>query len=269
MVYQNLMTSTISVAIAFGIIVLTRFIIHAMFKKNYVSVNEIEKEGNIAVAIRNGAIYLGIAIAMIGVISTPLTQLIDGLTAMIFVLIAVNISDNVVFSKVNNSIEIGKNNMSLALAEGGLFIGTGIIAMASFSGEGPYVSSIVFFLLGQIVLVLSTIIVEQMYKGIKDKIIDGNLSAGILLGSVIIGLSFVLSSAVAGDFHGWKEDIISFLEYALFGYLLVLVFANKAIDWIFLPTTKIKEQIENNNVSAIIVVSAIKVGIALLISNSL
>jgi len=161
-----LLSGIISVSIAFVILVITRFIVHKMFKTEYVSVNEIEKNGNIAVAIKNGSIYIGVAAAMVGVIASPLVQFIDGITAMLFVIIASVVSDKIVFSSVDNTKEIGKGNISLALAEAGLFIGTGIIAMASFTGEGPYISSIVFFALGQIILILSILAAEMAYKGL-------------------------------------------------------------------------------------------------------
>ena len=262
-----MITATISVAIAFGILVLARFAIHKMFNGSYKSLEEVETKGNIAVAIRNAGIYIGVAMAMVGVISSPLTQLVDGLTALVFLLIATVVTDKIVFSKVVNSTEIGNGNISLAVAESGLFIGTGNIAMASFAGEGPYISSIVFFLLGQAVLVLAALTAEKVYKGIKDFIAEGNISAGILLGSVILGISFILRSAIYGDFNGWTHDIEAFLLYALFGFVLMFLFANKLIDLIFLPNSVIREQIEKDNVSAIVVVSGMKLAIALIISG--
>jgi uncharacterized membrane protein YjfL (UPF0719 family) len=261
-----IITSLISVGIAFGVLVVARAIIHAIFKKEYTSVTEIEKN-NISVALRNAGIYIGIAIAMIGVISSPVEQLIDGFSAMIFVIVASTISDKIIFSKIDNTKEIGEGNISLALAEFGVFVGTGIIALGSFTGTGPYISSIVFFIIGQIVLIGTILLAELFYKNIKNEIINGKVSAGLFLGSMIISMSIILKSALIGDFTGYTQDILSFLEYAIFGYILMFIFANKLIDFIFLPKSKILENIEKDNISALAIVSAIKLSIAFIISG--
>ena len=264
-----LVMSTVSIAIAFAMLVLTRFVIHKMFENSYKSLKEIETNGNHAVAIRHAAIYIGVAMAMIGVINSPIDQLIDGFSALVFMLAAILVSDKIVFSKIVNSEAIAKGNLSLAIAEAGIFIGTGNIALASFSGSGPYISSIVFFILGQIAFVSAALLIERVYSGIKGMIRNENVSAGILLGSVILGISFILRAAIYGDFQGWAHDIESFFIYAVFGFVLLFLFANKMIDWIFLPNSIIREQLEKDNISAIVVVSGMKLAIALIVSGAI
>ena len=255
----------LSAGIAFSILVLARFAIHKMF--NYKTLHEIENEGNIAIAIRHGAIYIAVAMAMIGSLNSPLAQLIDGITALVFVLISSIIADKIIFANIDNSEKIQQGNLALALAEAGLFIGTGNIALASFSGTGPFLSSIVFFALGQAVLVLAALAAEEVYRGIKYMAVAENVSAGILFGSVILSISFIVKSSVYGDFNGWTQDITSFFVYAAVGFILMFVFANKLIDWIFLPNSKIIDQIRKDNKAAIIIVAGVKISIALIISG--
>ena len=166
---QEIANILMAVIIGFSLIVLTRFVIHKLFNNYYKSVTEIEDNNNIAIAIRNAGIYLGIGITMIGTIGDPIKQVYEGLIAMAFVLIAIFISDKIVFSKIINSKEIAKGNIALAISEFGLFVSTGIIAYSSFIGSGPFISSVVFFILGQMVFILSALISEYVYKNIKEK----------------------------------------------------------------------------------------------------
>jgi len=175
-------------------------------------------------------------------------------------------SDKILFKEVDNTKNIANGNMSLAISEFGLFIGTGIITYASFSGQGPWYSSIVFFVLGQIVFIAITKSYEKMYANIDKKVIEGNISAGIMLGSVMIAFALILKTAIIGDFTSWEEDIESFFVVSIFGFIILIIFANYIIDKLFLPAITIKEAIEADNIAPIILLSSIKIGVALLIT---
>lgn len=77
----------------------------------------------------------------------------------------------------------------------------------------------------------------------------------------------ILKSAIIGDFTSWTHDIVSFFAYALFGMVLMFIFANKLIDKVFLPNTVTAEHLKNNNISAIAIVAGVKFAIAIIISG--
>lgn len=232
--------------------------------------NEVINGGNKAIAIRRAGMYLGIMIGALGTMTASIgDQIFNQFLMLGFMGVTFIISDKIVFKDVSNTLDIAKGNVSLALAEAGLFIATGIIAYASFAGEGVWYSSIVFFILGQLLFLTMTKVYEKLYSDIDEKVLAGNQSAGIMLGSLMIAFALILKSAIIGDFVSWEADLQSFFIMSGVGFLLLILLANIIVDKIFLPGITIKEAIENDNVAPIILISAMKIGIAVLINSAI
>ncbi|MCP4969108.1 MAG: DUF350 domain-containing protein [Arcobacter sp.] len=231
---------------------------------------------NIAVSLRRAGLYLGVAIGMYAAIEGNSSNFIEGLISeiiygiliLIFLFIAMFINDKIILKGINNDEEIKNNNISVGLFEMGSYIATGIIAYGSFIGSGPWYSSIIFFALGQLVLIAMVWIYRYLtkYDSIKE-IKEGNIPAGLMIGGIMIAYGLILKASIIGPFTNWTNDLSSFALSALSGILLLLVFANKAIDKLFLPGSNIHKEIaEDKDLPPIIVVVAIKISIAIIIS---
>lgn len=228
------------------------------------------KQNNVALGIRRGSMYLGLMIGAMGTLNSEiLIQIKDQFLLLMFIGLAFFISDKILFKNVSNTLEIIKGNVSVAIGEAGLFIATGIIAYASFSGEGPWYSSIVFFILGQIVLILATQMYELMYKNIKTNIEQGSIASAIMLSSLLISFSLILKSSIIGDFSSWEADIVSFVKMTILGFILLILFANVIVDKLFLPKLTIAEALNKENVAAIILIAGLKIGIAVIINTAI
>lgn len=258
--------SLISAILVFIFIYATKIIMDLIVKSKYNANIEIEENNNMGIAFRRFGMYIGMGIAMYSSVNSYLIQIMDGFLILIFMMIAVQIGDKITIPGVNNTNELKKGNVAVGIAEAGLFIATGIIAFGSFSGEGPWYSSIVFFLLSQIVLIIMARVFELIHGDVVPAIKEGNTAAGLLLGGSMIAYALILKTAVAGNFISWEVDLISFGISVISGFILILLFANKVIDRLFLPGTTIKKEIEDRNVSAILVVVAMKFVVAFIIS---
>jgi len=261
-------TSFLSIGLTMISLLLIKLILDkgSQFKK--ISSTELinSKEG-LATSIKRAGIFIGLMIGSLGVLSKSLTeQACDQLLLLIFMLIAIVISDKILFSKISNKEEVFKGNISLAISEFGLFLGTGIIAYGSFYGEGPWYSSIVFFLLGQLTFIFINLIYEKTYKDIKNSIIDNKISSGLFFGSIMIAQSIIIKTAIIGDFTSWTSDLISFIELVIIGFSLLYIFTNTIIDKVFLPKITIKEALKQDLMPPIIIISSIKIGLAILIN---
>lgn len=265
-VIQSLGNSIVSAAIVFGFIFLMKIIVDKIVSSHYVADTEI-KNGNIAISLRRTGLYIGTAIALFSTINGWYMQIIDGAAIVIFMLLAMFISEVIIFPKFDNIEALKNNNKAIGFAEGCLFIATGIIASASFSGDGPWISSIVFFIFGQLILIGAIRINEFMHKGTMDEIEKGNISAGIMVGGLAIAYAFILKAAIAGPFNGWIQDISSFFISVIFGGLLLLLFTNKIIERLFFSGSSIGKEVLANNYAVISVVVAIKIAIAITISG--
>jgi len=265
---KSVLTSFLSAAIVFGFMFLIKVIMDKLVASHYDADVEIEENNNLGIALRRAGLYGGIAIAMFFTLGDIKMQFINGATVVGFMFIALIISEKIVFPSFDNTVALKAGNVSLGFAEAGLYLGTGVIAMASMAGTGPWISTIVFFVLGQLVLLLAVRLAEFTNKGLLEEIKLGNVAAGIMLGGMTFAYALILKGAIMGPFTGWAADITAFAISTVLGGLMLFLFANKAIDKLFLPGSSITKEIKEKNVAAITVVIGLKIAIAFIISGA-
>lgn len=197
------------------------------------------RRGNLAAGINRGAAYLGVVIAMCGSLVSTATSyaydlgffFIDGLIAIATFTIAAVVFDKVVLPSINNSEEIGRGNMAVAVTEGLAYVGLGFIMLGSFAGGNTdnigqgIASSLLFSALGLSTLVLcyKLFVIGYRFKGcpVNDEIGRGNMAMGIEAGSTVLAISLVLGFSIIGEFNSWSSDIASYTVAAVAGVLAI------------------------------------------------
>ncbi|NWH03439.1 DUF350 domain-containing protein [Desulfobacter latus] len=250
-------------------------------------------DGNLAVGLRRAGLYLGIAIGMTGALSgesagfrTDMRYLlIDGVLVTGCLFISRFINDFVMMGHINNDRECIKvftlgdgrtttGNTALGIVEAGMYIATGFILNGSMSGGGggfyqSLGSALVFFVLGQMVLLVFGLVYEMISSfHVRDEIKQNNPAAGIGLAGILVALGIILKSSLSGPFTGWINDIVGFFVYTLLGMILLLGFS-VLVDRFLLPTTNIATEIKaDKNVAALVVVQATIIAVALIIAHA-
>ncbi len=251
-------------------------------------------DGNVAVGLRRAGLYLGIAIALSGAMGGSskgffldvIQLLVDGLIITGFMFSSRSINDFIMLSNINNDEECVKEfqqpdgkkvvgNTAVGIVEAGMYIATGFILNGSISGAGgtffqSIASTILFFILGQMTLLIFGFIYELITPfNVRNEIKDNNLAAGIGLGGILIALGIILRSSISGPFTGWANDLAGFGIYAVFGIVMLLIF-RIVVDKLLLPTTNIATEVtEDRNVAAMIVVASAINAIAIIIAFSM
>lgn len=234
----------------------------------------IEKDNNTAVSLRRFGLYVGISIALAGVMTDDvsgidiLVFLLDGAIATAIFFIAHFINEVAIVPKVPNNELIKAGNVSTGILEAGSFIATGILLNGAFSDtEGGTFYSIIFFFIGQALLILAVYLHQKLYRfNVAKCMIQGNLSAGITVAGLLVAYSLILRSSISGEFAGWAESLGWFGISAVTGMAALVIF-EKAADLIFLPKTKIADDICNENTAAVIIVQAVIISLSLIISR--
>ncbi|MCK5696010.1 MAG: DUF350 domain-containing protein [Desulfobacula sp.] len=251
-------------------------------------------DGNVAVGLRRAGLYLGIAIALSGAMGGSsngffldvIQLLIDGLIITGFMFSSRFINDLFMLGHINNDEECVKvfqqpdgsevvGNTAVGMVEAGMYIATGFILNGSLSGSGGtffqgIVSAVLFFVVGQITLLLFGLFYELITPfNVRNEIKNNNLAAGIGLGGILIALGIILMSSISGPFTGWANDLAGFGIYAFFGIVMLLIF-RIVIDRLLLPTTDIATEVkEDRNVAALIVVVSAINAVAIIIAFSM
>ncbi|MCF6247708.1 MAG: DUF350 domain-containing protein [Desulfobacula sp.] len=251
-------------------------------------------DGNLAVGLRRAGLYLGIAIALSGAMGgsskgfwlDAIQLIIDGLLITGFMFSSRFVNDLIMLGHVDNDAECIKTftrpngveqvgNTAVGIVEAGMYLATGFIIHGSISGTGGtfiqgLISTILFFIIGQFTLLIMGLLYELITPfNVRNEIKANNPAAGIGLGGSIVALGIILMSSVSGPFTGWKNDMISFGIYAVFGIAMLLI-CRFVIDKLLLPTTNIATEVkEDQNVAALLVVASAVIAVAIIISYSM
>ncbi|MDH5518030.1 MAG: DUF350 domain-containing protein [Gammaproteobacteria bacterium] len=240
-------------------------------------------DGNMAVGLRRSGAQLGLAIAMIGVMSgssSPdiIKDLINtvtyGLVAMAFMLLSLLVIDKAMLPSVDNTAELKKGNLAIGMVEFGTMVMTGLLAYASIKGdEGGVLSSLVYFIAGQITLILLVLLYEKVLARKTNPVAcvtAGNLSAGIYLSGKIIAYGLILQSAIAGNGAGLSaaDAFIEFIVAAAAGMILLYVF-EILIDLVIITSTNVNDIIVKDQTVAAVQLSVSKIGMALILGMAI
>jgi uncharacterized membrane protein YjfL (UPF0719 family) len=243
----------------------------------------IDREEHIAVvdnlpeAVRRAGLFLGAAIAL----SAPLINgsqgsfledvavtLLDAAAIVVLMLVTTILNDKVYIAHLDNGDAVSDGNATVAFIEAGAYIATGLVLFGSFVGSGPWISSIVFFALTQLLLLAIIKLYDfQAPFDLKQAILDNNLAAGIVLSGIFVSYGIILSAAVRGDFTDWIRDLNEFALTVLMAVVLIAFVFNSIVDRIFLPAISLHRAVDERNVPAAVITASIKVSLAVIIAQ--
>jgi uncharacterized membrane protein YjfL (UPF0719 family) len=248
---------------------------------------ELTGKNNAAIGTAQAGYYVGLAIAIAGVVQGPgghnfwmdLSNVaIYSIVAIILMNIATLINDKFILHNFNKEKELVEDqNVGTGAVLAGGYVATGFIISSSVSGEVSGVwwhgllSCLVFFILGQLVLVIAGLWYQVMvrydvHKTIED---DNNAAAGISFGGFLFAIGYIVSFAMVGESKSLGSDIVSFILYVLVA-LIFLTVGYWITDWVFLPKAKMSDEVgKQANIAAAAIAVAINIGIAVLIVHVL
>ena len=235
---------------------------------------QVSHHENTAVALRRFGIFIGVCVAM-QTLAKDVSSYWDvaffcvyGLIVAALFFAAHWINDFIIIPKVRNNDLIKAGNVPTGLIEAGAFFATGMLLNGAFAGDhGGVESAVVFFFLGQIVMIAAIFIHEKIYRfNVVDCVKAGNLSAGAAVAGLLIAYSIILRASIAGDFLGWGRSLAAFAVSAVTGMISLIVFERIAA-WIFLPHTSIRAEIHKGNTGAILIVQSITIALSIIISQ--
>jgi uncharacterized membrane protein YjfL (UPF0719 family) len=264
---------------------------HKSIKTN----EELVKKDNLAFAISITGYYVGLLIAILGVIvgesNGLVNDLIDilvyGLLAIVLLNLSSSVSDKIILRKFNVTKEIIEDrNCGTGAVEAAIMIGSGLVIHGAVSGQAynffgdvsygfllsGILSTIAFWIVGQIVLIITSYIYDLLTPySIHDHLEKDNVAVGVGFGGAIIALGVLVKLGISGDFISWSYNLYWFSVDVMFGLALLPV-VRLITDKILLPGEKLTDEIANQekpNVGAALIEAFAYVGGAILISYCL
>jgi len=247
---------------------------------------ELTDKNNASVGVALAGYYIALAIAIAGVLQgsgsgdlwkDALMVGIYSLVAIVLLNISALINDKLILYKFDNQKELlDDQNSGTGATMAGAYLATGLIVNAAISGEAAgewwkgLLACLVFFVLGQVVLIIAGLWYQVITKYDIHKVIgeDNNVAAGIGFGGFLFAIGYVVRAAMTGASTSWAVDLVSFALYVVVAFILLTI-GRLITDKVFLPKAKISDEIgAQGNIAAALIAAAIYIVIAVLIVSA-
>lgn len=195
---------------------------------------ELTERDNVAVSVSAAGYFAGITIIFVGAQSGPATTFVQDLLStgiwclagILLLNLSRIVNDRLILYKFTPVKEmIREQNVGTGVIEAGAYIASALVIGGSIQGEGGILTAAVFYLIGQVCLVLFGI----LYRGLtpyslKEQIEQKNTAAGLGFAGGLISIGIIIMRAVSGSFTGWEKDLkVLALDIAIiFVYLIVV-----------------------------------------------
>jgi len=230
-------------------------LVFVVCRRSYSIKSELVEKDNVAFALVLCGYYLGLMFAIGGVIAGPslgleddlIDMLVYGPLAIVLLNLSALINDRFILSEFNIKKEILQDqNCGTGVVEFAVFVATGLNIFGALYGQGGSIfTAVIFWLLGQTVLVL----VGKYYNiitqyNIHEHIEKDNVAVGIGFAGALIGIGNLLRVASAEHFISWGENLMTFSLYMVLGIILLPV-ARTLTDRILLPGRSLADELVN------------------------
>ena len=244
---------------------------------SFVLREELFERDNVALSVAVVGYYLGLVLALGGVLAGPSLGLVEdlidiffyGLLTIVLIHLSAWLNDKIVLRRFDSEKEIiADRNAGTGAIEGGNLVANGLIIAGAVSGVGDLVTALVFWGLGQVVLIVAALLYARMVAfDVHGEIERDNVAVGVAFAGVLVALGRVVGVAVAGDFVGWRENLQQLGAYAVAGLVLLPV-VRLVTDKLLLPGVRLDDELvgqEEPNLGAGLIEAFSYVAAALLI----
>lgn len=217
--------------------------------------HELVEKDNFAFAVAHVGYFIGLILAISGALIGPTQGLIPDLIdigiygglAIVLLNLSVIVNDKVMFRKFSVYHEITEDrNVGTGAIEGANAVGTGLIIMGAISGQGGGVlTALVFWLVGQVLLVITAYIYAALVPyDVHDQIERDNVAVGLGFAGALISIANLIRFGLMGDFYSWADSLMEVGVDVAIG-LLFLPLVRWLTDKILLPGQKLTDELVN------------------------
>ncbi|KAA3662116.1 MAG: DUF350 domain-containing protein [Calditrichaeota bacterium] len=215
---------------------------------------ELLKKDNLALALAVTGYYLGLIFALGGVLDGPsrgwLDDLIDilfyGVIAIILLNLAGLINEKIILRKFSLEYEIIRDgNTGAGAIAGGNYLAAGLVVAGAIQGQGDLMTGVIFWLIGQVVLILVSRIYDLITPfDIHEHIEKDNVAVGVAFAGVLVAFGNIIRISIYGDFVSWQTNLSEFASFIVFG-LIMLPIVRFITDKLLLPGEKLTDELVN------------------------
>ncbi len=256
MIWQDVMISGVYLIASFVLFWVGK-LVYSLTSPGFNFKEELVEKDNAALAIAFSGYGFGLILAIGGVMVGPShgldNDLIDigmyGGLSIVLMNLARVINDRLILHAFSTVDEIVRDqNTGTGAVLGASYVATGLVINGAISGVlGGITETVVFWLLGQLALVLAGLVYERIIGfDLHGEIEKDNVAAGIAFAGALMGVGIIVRHAAAGDFISWAVNLQEFaLEIIL--SLVLLPIVRFLADVVLLPGQKLTDEIAHQD----------------------
>ncbi len=277
---DQLITGLVYLAATFVLFVVGKFVYRLVCRRFSLS-EELFERDNFALALAMTGYYLGLVLALTGVLTGPsagltndlIDLLIYGSLAVVLLNLSIFINDRVILHSFSNEKEIlTDQNAGTGVIEGANSVAVGLIIAGALSGQGSLLTALVFWLVGQLALIVAGLVYERVLPyDLHAEIERDNVAVGVAFAGLLIGLGNLTRVAIAGDFVSWTLSLGTALLYIVAG-LMLFPLVRWLTDLLLVPGVTLEQELasqEKPNVGAGLIEAFAYVAASLLIGGTI
>jgi uncharacterized membrane protein YjfL (UPF0719 family) len=245
---------------AYLVVFMLAKVIHNLFS-SYNLDEQLTEKDNPAVAISVTGYFVGVTIIFVGAVEGPGTGLLNDLISVsIFSIAGIGalflsrfINEKFIlyqFSTVKELVEL--RNPGTGVVQAASYIASALVIAGAIHGEGGGAdTALVFYLLGQLILVIFGFLYEKITPySVHDEIVKNNLAAGFGFSGGLIAIGIIVMKATSGNFISWADNL-TLLAFDAALVLVYLFFVRLFFDKYLLAKSNLNDEIaRDKNVGA-------------------
>ena len=252
LILDNVLSAITYLASAFLLFYVGK-LVYQLFNRKINMKEELVEHDNFAFAIAHAGYFVGLLLAIGSAIIGPsnglVQDLIDifmfGILAIVLLNVSLVINDKVTLRKFSLTKEIiTDRNEGIGVVQAAIAIATGLIIMGAVSGEGGgIVTAIVFWAVGQVVMIITTRVYNWITKfDIHEQLEKNNVAVGIGYAGALVALGNLIRFGLMDDFESWTITLSTVgIEVAI--GLVLLPIVRFLTDKILLPGQKLTDEL--------------------------
>ncbi len=221
--------------------------------RKFVLQEELLQKDNFAVAVALVGYYLGLVFAVGGILIGPSTYWLDdlldilfyGIVSIVLLNLSAYINDKIILYKFDSTKEIIEDrNVGTGVIQAANHIAVGLIIYGAISGQGgDLITAGVFWVLGQVVLIVASLIYNLITPfDVHAEIEKDNVAVGVAFAGMLIALGNVIRIGLTGDFISWQVNLTQFGSFVVFGLILLPVL-RLVTDKLLLPGARLTAEL--------------------------
>lgn len=239
--------------------------------EGYDPVNELLLRDNPALGLRYALFAIAVVFSLLAIFdrdrgdSGAADFALHAILATVLIYISRFLNDWFILYHFSNNREVvQEKNIAVALIEGATYMASAYVIGGAFHDwESSLTTAILWFFIGQLLMVLLAFLYRMVARGTDQALDDHNLAVGISLGAFLLACGMICGTIISGPSSGWRQDLLIVAAY-LATWIIAMLAAHVVSDRLVFRSSRMRDEVtEQRNIAAALFKAVIFISVTL------